>query len=1091
MLFCALVAATIFWPEISVITPEVRDWTDMKTQSIFSRGRLSASVAPVVLGLAMISMPAFAQTAPAAEDEVAADGDPGIVVTGSLITNPNLKLSSPVSVVTAEEVELRQTNVAEEFLRQLPSSIPSIGSTVNNGNGGNSFVNLRGIGSNRNLVLLDGRRIVPADLAGRTDLNSIPLALVERTDILTGGATTTYGADAVSGVINFITKRDFSGIEATIADSITEKGDGNTFRTDVTIGANFDDGKGNAVFSVGYQESDPVFQGDRAFGVTNIGSFSNLPAGSGTAVPSRISSTRGLNAAGVPNLLPAFLQTGVNAAGMAILTPNAGGAANGGVRQIDPATGRAIAPFSSFNFNPFNLFQTPFERFNIFGQARYEISDKVEVYTQGLFSKNTVKTIIAPSGSFGSSLNLPLSNPFLPAATRNQLCALNVAPNVSGINSVTGMPVTAQVTYVPLLTQAQCDAAALARTPTDPNFRELTVSIPRRFVEAGTRNTSFTTTIFNYTLGFRGDLTDNIRYDVSGSYGESENISRQDGQGLLSRLQRAVRATNPNTCIDTDGGSCVPINLFGPQGSITAASLGYVAGVGTTGSTNASLSQVKGIISGDTGSFSLAETPIGFAVGVEYRKYGASSLSDLPTQTPNEVLGSGAASPDIFGTYNVKEAFGELIIPVFEDESFAKNLTIELGGRYSDYSTAGKNYTYKGAIGYEPIDGLKFRGNYQRGARAPNIGELFNPQVTGLIGLTVDPCASFNTQTNLPINNPNLGNADFRAICIAQGATLNQIGSIGTPSAGQANQTSGGNPNLKVEKTTTYTVGAVWQPSFIPKLSISVDYFNIKVTGAISTPTAQDVLAACFGTPAGTGITAGSAASAACSTIRRNPLTGGLDGGDTSVAKGLPLVLSNLGRITTDGIDVSINYSRDLGFADYSFSFDGTWNNSNKFQATPTSLNRECIGFISSSCAPSQPEFSWVQRTSLTFADRITASLLWRHTSKLRQEPDDIINGNGPACGATGNLGNEPMGNPGCTGVDFSRIKATDYYDLSGRFELSDNVTLTVTVQNLLDKQPKFVGSGVGGATFNSGNVLQSNFDTLGRRYAASVKFKF
>jgi iron complex outermembrane recepter protein len=1043
------------WPVLSVITPEVRDWKDMKTQSIFSRSRLSASVAPVVLGLAMISMPAFAQTAPAAEDEAAAEGET-IVVTGSLISNPNLKLSSPVSVITSEEVELRQTNVAEEFLRQLPSAIPSIGSTVNNGNGGNSFVNLRGIGSNRNLILLDGSRIVPADLAGRTDLNSIPLALVERTDILTGGATTTYGADAVSGVINFVTKRDFSGIEATIADSITERGDGNTFRTDVTIGANFDDGRGNAVFSVGYQESDPVFQGDRAFGVTNIGSFSNLPAGSGTAVPSRVTGVRRIDpATGLPSTAPGPVN----------------GVPQNATLQFNPATNSLVTPFSSFNFNPFNLFQTPFERFNIFGQARYEISDKIEVYTQGLFSKNTVKTIIAPSGSFGSSLTLPLSNPFLSNTTRLQICAFDT----NGDNAI----------YTPRFTVAECNAAATAVNPTDPNYREVVTSIPRRFVEAGTRNTTYTTTIFNYKLGFRGDLTDNIRYDVSGSYGESENINRNDGQGLLSRLRRAVRATNPNTCLDTDGGSCVPINLFGPQGSITPQSLGYVVGVGTSGSTNASLSTVKGIISGDTGSFSLAETPIGFAVGVEYRKYGASSISDLATQTPNEVLGSGAASPDIFGTYNVKEAFGELIIPVFEDESFAKNLTIELGGRYSDYSTAGKSYTYKGAVGYEPVDGLKFRGNYQRGARAPNIGELFNPQVTGLVGLTVDPCASFNTQTNLPIANPNLANANFRNICIAQGALANQIGSIGTPSAGQANQTSGGNPNLKVEKTTTYTAGVVWQPTFVPKLSISVDYFNIKVTGAISTPSATDVLSACFGTPFGAGVNAASASSAACTSIRRNPLQGGLDGGDTSVARGLPLVLSNLGRITTDGIDLAVNYSRDLGFADYSFSFNGTWTNSNKFQSTPTALNRECVGFISGSCAPSQPEFAWTQRSSLTFADRVTASLLWRHISKLRQEPDDIVNGNGPACGATGNTTGS------CSGVDFSRIKATDYFDLSGRFELSDNVTLTVTVQNLLDKQPKFVGSGIGGGTFNSGNVLQSTFDTLGRRYAASVKFKF
>ena len=1047
----------------------------MNTQSIFSRSRLSASVAPVVLGLAMISMPAFAQTAPAAEDEAAAEGET-IVVTGSLISNPNLKSASPVAVITSEEVELRQTNVAEEFLRQLPSSVPSVGSAVNNGNGGASFVNLRGIGATRNLVLLDGQRIVPANLNGIVDLNNVPLALIERTDILTGGATTTYGADAVSGVVNFITKRDFSGIEATLSEQITEKGDGNVFRTDVTIGANFDDGRGNAVFSIGYQESDPVFQGDRAFSVNNIDSFSGAAGGSGTTVPGRLTGTRpAVN--GVPNTIATLMQIGTTAPsaafpmGQPILAPRPGGIANGGTRVSDPATGQFNNGFVPFNFNPFNIFQTPFERFNIFGQARYEISDRVEVYTQGLFSKNTVRTIIAPGGTFGSTFPINLSNPFLSATGRNQLCAFNVAPQVVGVNAA-GDPLSGQIDYTPRFTQAQCDAAATAQ-PGSAAFQTVTVSAPRRFVEAGTRNSAFTSTVFNYGLGFRGDLTDNIRYDVYGSYGESENVQRQTGNGLLSRLRQAVLATNVNgvpTCTVNTGG-CVPINLFGPLGSITPAQVGFIAGASTSATTQTSLSTVKGVISGDTGSFAIAETPIGFAIGLEYRKYGASSVSDIPSQTPGEVLGNGAASPDVFGTYNVKEAFGEIIIPLLEDTSFAKNLTVELGGRYSDYSTAGKSYTYKAGGSYEPIDGLKVRGNYQRGARAPNIGELFLPAVVGLTNLAIDPCAGAAPTTN----------TNLRAICIAQGAPAGTIGSILNPSAGQANNSTGGNANLNVEKTTTYTVGAVWQPSFVPKLSISVDYFNIKVKDAITTPMPGDVIAACFGaTPASPPANAGLAA---CTSIRRNPLTGGLDG-DASTTFGLPFPNSNLGRITTDGIDLSINYSRDLGFATYSSSFDGTWTNSNKFQATPTSLNRECVSFISANCGSLQPEFAWTQRTSLTFEDRYTISLLWRHLSKFEQEPDDIVNGNGPFCGP-GNQGGA------CAGRNFQKINSKDYYDLSGRFELSDNVVLTVTVQNLLDSKPKVVGSNAGTTAFNSGNVFPSTFDALGRRYAAAVKFKF
>lgn len=1013
----------------------------MNTQSIFSRGRLSASVAPVVLGLAMISMPALAQTAPAAEDEaVAAEGET-IVVTGSLLTNPNLKLSSPVAVVAQEEVELRQTNVAEEFLRQLPSAIPSIGSAVNNGNGGSSFVNLRGIGSFRNLVLLDGKRIAPADLLGRTDLNNIPLALIERTEILSGGGTTTYGADAISGVVNFVTRRDFSGIEATISEQITEVGDGNFLRADVTIGANFDDGKGNAVFSIGYQESDPVFQGDRAFSRDNIGSFSGVPGGSGTAVPSRLTARRIDPATGLPSTAPGLV----------------GGVNQNATLQLDPTSSRLIAPYAPFNFNPFNILQTPFERFNIFGQARYEISDRVEVYTQGLFSKNTVKTIIAPSGTFGSTLTLPISNPFLPNLVRLQICAVDTDPSAT--------------VYTPRFTPTECAAAATALTPSDPNYREVQTAIPRRFVEAGTRNSSFTTTYFNYGAGFRGPITDSISYDVYASYGESENVQRQTGNGLLSRLRQAVRATSTTTCLQATDPTCVPINLFGPQGSITAAQLGYLLGVSTSSSTNTSLSSVQGVIKGDTG-LAIAETPVSFAIGTEYRKYGASSISDLATATPGEVLGNGAASPDVFGTYNVKEAFGELVIPIFEDESFAKSLTLELGGRYSDYSTAGKSYTYKVGGSYEPIEGLKFRGNYVRGARAPNINELFAPTVTGLTTLTTDPCAGAAPQNN----------ALLRAVCLAQGAPANVIGSIQNPSANQANATSGGNPALDVEKTKTYTVGVVWQPSFIPKLNITVDYFNIKITGAISTATVGDLITGCFGT-----ITATSPTSQACQAFVRNPLTGGLDG-DTATTPGLLFTNSNLGRNTTDGIDLAINYSRDLGFAEYGFSFNGTWTNSNKFQASPTSLNRECVEFISSNCGSLQPEFSWVQRSSLTFEDRYTVSLLWRHISKFRQEPDDIINGNGPVCNqiATG-----PASNICGPGIDFSKIKAFDYFDLSGRFELTDNVTLTLTVQNLFDKQPPAVGTGVGTTAFNSGNTFPSTFDSLGRRYAAAVKFKF
>src|SRR3954471_15327858 len=220
----------------------------------------------VIAGMSFVATPAFAQAdqpQPAPTGQPAAqpaEEAPAIVVTGTLIRNPNLLSSAPVAVVGQDELQLRQTNTAEEVLRDLPGAVPSIGSAVNNGNGGSAYADLRGLGNFRNLVLLDGQRIVPSSVVGRVDLNNIPLALVERVDTLTGGAAVTYGADAVSGVVNFITRRDFAGVEMAASEQITEQGDGNVFRADATIGANFDDGRGNVVLSLGYQHADPVYQ---------------------------------------------------------------------------------------------------------------------------------------------------------------------------------------------------------------------------------------------------------------------------------------------------------------------------------------------------------------------------------------------------------------------------------------------------------------------------------------------------------------------------------------------------------------------------------------------------------------------------------------------------------------------------------------------------------------------------------------------------------------------------------------------------------------------------------------------------------------
>ena len=1018
----------------------------MKTFS--KRALLRASVAPAILGASLIATAAIAQDAPQAAEAEAGDT---IIVTGSLIKNPNLARSTPVTATTADQIELKQNNTAEEILRESPGIVPSIGSAVNNGNGGASFVNLRGLGENRNIVLIDGNRLVPADLNGQFDLNNIPLALVDRVDVLTGGASTTYGADAISGVVNFVTKSDFAGLEANIANQLTEEADGHYVRADVTLGANFDDGRGNVVFSVGYQQSDPVYQGDRSFSEFAIDSFSGASGGSGTSTPSRFGgvSTTGLDS----------ITTQCGAAGQPACNSVQGN------RQVTAAGGgfRSTSAFDAYNFNPFNIFQTPFERFNMYGAGRYEVSDAVEVYSRGIFSKNTVSTIIAPSGSFGITAPISLANPYMSAAQRSAFCAFDVDPRAGYRARFSAADCAAGTGTIGTALASEFVAADMNGDNVIADGEGFNsnpaVTVSRRATELGPRISDFTTTFFDYRIGARGGITDSIDWDLSGGYGESENVQTQQGYWLNSRIRQALLATNTTSCINEANG-CVPLNLFGPDGSITAEQNAFLT-ANSQVITKTSLAQVKGTVSGDFGVASPFGTDsLAFALGGEYRKYAASQESDLLSQS-GDLGGAGGAAPNIDGGYDVYEAYGELILPLVQDKPFFQDLTLEAGIRYSDYTVQGgsgyNTTTWKVAGNWTPVDGIKFRGNYSRAVRAPNIAELFAPQNTTLTNLDSDPCAGAAPTTN----------ANLAAVCIAQGAPAGSIGSITNDPAGQVNSTGGGNLALGPEKSNSWGLGVSFQPAAVSGLSLTVDYYNIKITGAITNPTPDDVISACFDN-----ITAASASDPACTSIRRSTSTGELFG-EAAAVPGLPQTLSNLGKLATDGIDVQLNYQKDVGFAKWALSANGNWTNSSTFQATPTSLNRECVGLYSVNCASIQPKFSWSVRNTLSFKS-VDLSLLWRYIDGVKYEDGDAF---------VGTLNGKE--------VDFNRIPAEHYFDLTSRFHVSDEVTLTMTVQNLLDNQPKVVGNSIGSTTYNSGNVYPSTYDALGRRYTVAAKLRF
>jgi outer membrane receptor protein involved in Fe transport len=954
-----------------------------------------------------------AQAAAAAEPE--ADSD--IVVTGTRITNPNLVQSSPVTVIGEGEIQLQQLSSAEELLHDLPGQVPGLSQNTNNGGNGSANANLRGLGTNRNLVLLDGQRLVPVDLVARTDLNTIPSALIERVDVFTGGASTVYGADAVAGVINFITKRNFSGIDVDLGTGISEKGDGALLRGNATVGANFDDNRGNVVLSVGYTQTNPIYEGERTFSERAFSSGSGAPQGSTTGVPVRIRN----------------------------------GTAN--QAQLDVATGLLVTAYNTYNTNPLNLIQTPLTRYNIFGKGRYEISDRVEAYGMGMFTKSRVIFNAAPTGIFANNVFVPVSNPFLPVTLRNQLCGLvDSNPNLAGTQT---------------LTPAECTAAAAALAPTDPAYRELLLTAERRFAEGGPRVTTYNFNTFQGSVGLRGPLISNLKWDINGAYGESSRV-QSSTSGLLASAQQALRATNPLTCTNTAGG-CVPLNLFGPEGSITPEMLAFIAST-TYNFVDTNLTQGSATVEGDFGFvMPWATQPVGVAAGLEYRRYWGFSRGDAISSQVGAVLGAGAAALPQQGDYNSREVFAEAIIPIIEDKPFFNSLTLEVGGRYSHYDLSGGNWTYKVGGSWEPIPDIKFRAMYAKAVRAPNLAELFQPQVVALTNLGADPCQG----TGIP--------AAMAALCVATGVPANIIntGAIPAPSSGQIQSTQGGNPNLAPEVAKSFTAGVVLQPRMIPGFALTLDYYNIDVKGAVSSPTVNDIISGCYGA----GNPSLDPSNLFCQLVVRNAVTGRLDG-EAATTPGLQLLTSNQGFIQTRGFDLTMNYRRDVGFGRVSVAFVGNHTTRSRFKAIPSDLSplRECIGFYSTSCMPPQARWSWNMRTTLSWLNNtIDTSVLWNHLSAFKVEPFTCTTDSTLSCGPT----------LASVFDDYESIPAYDYFDFSNRIQATDHMSFVFTIKNLFNKQPPFVGNTIGITAYNHANTFPSTYDAVGRAYRVGVNLRF
>lgn len=933
-----------------------------------------------------------------------------IEVTGSRISIPGLTTNSPITTVEREDIKRAQPVSAEDFIKLIPGATPAIGPGTNNGADGGASIDLRGLGPNRSLVLMDGRRLVPLSLGGVVDTNVIPVSLIQSVDLVTGGASAVYGADAVAGVVNFIMRRDFEGVEVDASYGQSSRGDAARTRVDVTMGVNTDDGRGNVVLSVGKTQNDPLLQGARGFSEFNLGSTTGNPGGSGTAIPVRIGGIAGVGAGG-----------------------------GRGTGQLDTATGTIVPTYAPFNFNPFNYNQTALDRWQATAMARYEITENVEAYANLMYTRSNVFSQIAPGGLFGSVFDIGIGNPLIPDAARAQLCE---AQNSREPGSITNCAVGS-------------DEVA-------------TLSVFRRTPEIGTRYTDFQNKVFQTTVGVRGNLSDNWRYDAYWSHGEADQLVNQGGFLSFSRTQQALLSTDGVNCVDPSGG-CVPLNIWGPLGSISPDSRAFLEVV-TFAKQQVEQDVWSASVNGDLGDgfkSPWADYPIGLAFGLESRSTKASNLADAASSDPDEVMGSGGANPPINGEFKLMEAYGEAIVPLVTGMTGVHALTLELGYRQSNFKSGPTDEDYgswKYGLEWAPIESLRFRGMFQRATRAPNIDELFTPLTTGLDNLTSDPCenmvaADYNTAGTLS------------NLCRLTGVPVSNNTGVEAPSAGQANIYTGGNPALKPEQADTQTLGFVWSPT--EDFALTLDYWSIEIEETIDAPTLADVMVDCYDPARNPGFTLNS--SCALVVGGRSTFDGSLNGSG-SVTRGPFLPFTNQGKTSTKGWDLGVRYGLDLAdsFGRLDFALDVTKVDEFQNQSTAISIDRDCLGYYSVSCnniSGISYDWKWNQRVVWSVGD-FEFGVNWRHLSAVEVEPlaDEA---DGPFFPA------------------YKNIDAYDYFDLTFAMNLPWNARLNLTVNNVADKDPPIVGSDIGSTSVNSGNTFPQFYDTLGRYYTLGLTVKF
>ncbi|HUO78915.1 MAG TPA: TonB-dependent receptor [Steroidobacteraceae bacterium] len=979
---------------------------------------------------------ASAQTAPSTAGAAVEE----VVVTGSRIAlAPNQVSISPVTQVSSADLQQSGATRVEDMLNQMPQVFAAQGSTLSNGADGTATIDLRNLGSQRTLVLVNGRRLGPGDPrnASASDVNQIPAALIDSVEILTGGASSVYGADAVAGVVNFKLNDHFEGVKlvtnyafnnhhqdnaglsgtvlqahndtfgTSFAPAPSNVNTGFTKDLSLILGMNTGDGKGNATAYVTYRNVAAVLQSKYDYSACTFASgwaTYAYPAGKGT-----------FDCGGSSTSYPGrFLQ----------YTAATGGSPIGGSKTLGP--NGTLIPFTNayrYNYGPLNFYQRPDERWMAGSFAHYEFSEHANVYTEIQFMDDHSVSQIAPSGAFfGAPFTVNCANPYLSA---------------------------------PMLT-AWCGGATTGNTY---------LAIGRRNVEGGGRTDDLTHQSFRAVVGVKGKINDGWSYDIYGQYG-STTLAETYLDMSKNRINQALNVVMQGgqaVCADPNAQAqgCVPWNIFQP-GGVTPAAVNYVnVPLIQTGRLNQYVANAN--VNGDLGRYGVqlptAQSGMKVNIGAEWRDVTSNALPDLEFQT-FDGAGQGGPILPISGGLISREVFAEMNLPLVDGKPGAQVLAFDAGYRYSDYSLGFKTNTYKFGLEWSPVNDVRLRGSFARAVRAPNVGELYTAQSVGLDGNT-DPCAGAAPSFTA-------------AQCALMGVTAAQYGNIIPNSASQYNGLTGGNPQVQPETAITKSVGIGWTPSFIPNFRAQIDWYDINI-GNIIAPIGADVILQLCGNQG-----------LYCNLVHRDNNGSLWLSSDGYVNDSL----NNGANKQQKGIDFDLSYTASLGSAGkLRTNFNGTYIISAIYTpvAAIPSTSFDCAGYYGLNCITPTQRWRHVMRmTWQTPWKGSDVSLAWRYYGPVKLD-QLAANDNIRAGGGT----NEELIANGVVSSTDAYLSSRSYLDLTGSMDLGDHAQLRLGINNLLDKSPPVIGTTNLPGTYGNGNTFPQVYDSLGRYIFAELTIQF